>query len=279
MDLSFTPGQPIPEFGVRYPYNPPEGELNVDVQKFYAQRKRGLNLRLPQITHMLPPVECPIAIVGSGTSVKSCLGELRDLIAAGAQVVAVKRAHEWLLDMDIVPDFAVHCDAQESTAKIFARPQNNTTYLIASHCHPSIWEHLAAYNVAVFHCRIKHDDDDWNPALPRVSGGPTTGERAIVLMYILGARNVHLFGFDSTVRDDRVFRIDKADAVTAVDKVENVVEVQVAGELFLTTADLHAQIKHIPTTLKPLHGIKITTHGKGLFQAVVAQGKRQGWPI
>jgi uncharacterized Rossmann fold enzyme len=260
-------------------YTVPEGPLNIDVQEFYSQRRRGLETGLPQITHMLPPAECPVAIVGSGLSVKTCLRELRELIAAGAQVVAVKRAHEWLIDQGIVPDFAVHCDAQQSTARIFSRPQDATTYLIASHCHPSIWAHLAQHRVAVFHCRVKDDDDEWDPVITRIGGGPTSGERAIALMYMLGARDVHLFGFDSSVREDRAFRVDQENAVTAVDPVEELVTVVVAGEHYTTTQGLYGQIQHIETTLKPLHDIKITAHGRGLFQAVIEEGKRLGWPI
>lgn len=256
-----------------------ESGLNVDVQEFYAQRRRGLALGLPQLTHMLPPSEAPVAIVGSGPTITQTLPELRRLIEAGAQVVAVKRAHEWLLDHGIVPDFAVHCDAQEETARVFARPQKATTYLVASHCHPSIWDRLRGHNVLQFHCKIRDDDAEWDRSIKRVGGGSTTGERAIVVMYLLGMRTGHLFGFDSIARDDGVFRIEGANTVCALEPDEQRIEVWIDGQTYTTTQGLYGQVRNLRCTIEPLKGLALVAHGDGLFQAYLRKHQRTGgWP-
>src|SRR4051812_48167354 len=84
----------------------------LDEAGLYEHMRLALERGLP----LLP--ECgdhggTVVLVGSGASVKGQLESIRKQRESGYVIVAIKDAHDWLLENGVVPDYAVAVDPQE----------------------------------------------------------------------------------------------------------------------------------------------------------------------
>lgn len=232
----------------------------------------------------------PCILVGTGPSAIPLLEEIRGHQRSGRQIIAIKGAHDWLVRNGIVPKAAIALDPQRSRAKCFRNPVQGVLYMCASQMHPDTWEHLRGYQVLVWHSRIddkQHELSEWRNRLI-IDSASTTGNAAILLLHALGRRHFELYGFDSSIPDasgwwprikNKIFgRALKLDG-TRVPRDKTVVEVTADGKTFSTTAEMILQAKEIYPMLRNLQAVKITAHGDGYYQAILAAGKKNGWPI
>jgi hypothetical protein len=235
-------------------------------------------------------VEAPCVLVGSGPSAVALLPEIRARHERGEEIIAIKGAHDWLVRNGIKPRAAIALDPQQSRAKCFKNPQGGVLYLCASQMHPDTWAHLAGRQVLIWHSRIEAGQEKkpgWANAYicPCCS---STGNSAIALMYILGRRNFHLYGFDSslpavTSRWQRLLsrfkgRLLKLDGMR-VPRDRQVFEVAVGGHRFETTAEMVSQAIELQPLLQYLPDVKVQAYGHGYYQALLAEGKSKGWPV
>lgn len=237
-----------------------------------------------------PPYDMPVVIVASGRSVESFVNEIKEKQQSGMAVMAVKGAHDWLIERGIVPEFAVMADPQKDRAKCFRLLNDRTVYLPASQCDPDTWEHLRGRRVVLWHPAFsvqQIQSAEWS-GVPVVAGGCTTGLRAMQLAYLMGWRIEHLYGFDSSVQADNSIKIT-GDVVSD----EKIIEVEVGlnrldserlglpheGRKFLTTASLAKQSSELVVCLPMMPGVSVEAFGDGLFQYTLNRGRLAGWPI
>ena len=167
---------------------------------FHATLERGFT----PINEHLGAYSGTCSIVGSGPTIKETHKELV------GDVIAINSAISYLLDMGIVPKFGVLWDGTEIVEK-FARPHPDITYLVASRCHPKVFERLKDCKVAVWHAAGDHDilDVIQTPEVfakmgmpqPLICGGSAGVTRTIYVASVLGYTDVHLFGADSCYSD------------------------------------------------------------------------------
>lgn len=263
----------------------------VDNTERYAQCEKAKQSGFPILSGCKEQlIEGPCVLVGSGPSAIPLLPEIRARYERGEEIIAIKGAHDWLVANGIMPKAAMALDPQQSRAKCFKNPQGAVLYLCASQMHPDTWMHLAGRRVLVWHSRIEAEQEKvpgWERAflIPCCS---TTGNSAIALMYILGRRNFHLYGFDSSIPPvtsawQRLVarfrgRLLKLDGMR-VPREKQVFEVTVGGHHFQTTPELVSQATELQPLLQYLEGIKVEAYGHGYYQALLAHGKTQGWPV
>ncbi len=144
----------------------------------------------------------PIAIVGGGPSLVNSYTDLDyydTIMVAGS-------AHDWVYDnVCTSPRYCVVSDPDYRAAGYLKIVDSLTTYLVASHCHESVFEVLEDYPVVLWHClddAYKPFLDEHHPNWTAVGGGCTVGLRAIAIAILLGYSNIHLFGFDSCLGPD-----------------------------------------------------------------------------
>lgn len=185
---------------------PPLMRLAFDMQACATNEEMVTNLEATllrgyiSINDLLGACSGTVSLVGSGPSIKSTVHELV------GDVFAINQSVGWLLEQKIVPKYAMFWDAAEIVAK-FAVPHPDITYLVASRCHPAVFERLAGCNVMVWHAGGDHDINDQlfkrnildEPMIPGGSAGIT---RAICFANVLGYRDIHIFGGDSSYGDD-----------------------------------------------------------------------------
>lgn len=145
-----------------------------------------------------------VALVGGGPSIKNTYTELLD--GTYKAIVACGSSHDWMIEHGIIPTSCVIADPDPLSVKYLQRKDFRTTYFIASHCHPAIFDYLKDMpKVVLWHCYSGNREEliELEPGgFNAIAGGCTVGLRALCISIMMGYTNMHFFGFDSCLEDD-----------------------------------------------------------------------------
>lgn len=215
-----------------------------------------------------------MAIVGSGPSVADHVAEIREQQALGRPVMAVKGAHDWLLERGIVPDLWVSMDSQDKIVDGIRHPSPQTCYLVASKSSPAIFDHLADRQVVLWHAWMGRGEERlFPPGDVLVGGGSTSGLRAVTLAWLLGFSRVILFGFDSCLRD----RVKRADGSKTADWVIQVQADKDGPDRYCDGAMASQAAEFQAMTFGALPGLRVKVVGDGLIADIMAARARAGF--
>ena len=222
--------------------------------------KRNLPLMQEYAKH-----EGTAILVGSGPSVETQLESIRKRKKEGYPIIAIKDAHDWLLENGIVPDYAVAVDPQEHRWNCFTRKNERVHYMIASQCHPAMFDHLDGMNVTLWHLYFK-DGQTYPPDSLLVTGGTTTGLRAITLFYSQGYRKFELYGYDSCLQGNTL-------RITGKQHDKPPIEIYIGSskKRFLTTAEMAAQANEFQMICTVMPGLEVTSHGEGVITTILEE--------
>lgn len=188
-------------------------------------------------------------------------------------IVTVSGAHDYLVRRGIVPDFHVDCDPREHKARMLQNPQDKTTYLMATVCHPKYWEVLKGRKVRLWHL-INGDDLEtvaWvmqnhpEGANSMIGGGSSVGQRAMNVMAALGYRRFNIHGMDCSFTTDR-------HAGAHLGKEQAKIFVKAGNRVFQTTRQMlqaAIEMEQFITT----QDAEIAFFGDGLMQETALQLK------
>lgn len=205
-------------------------------------------------------------LVGGGPSLADTLPEIRRRVDSGQTIFALNGTARYLLDQGIWPNYGVILDARAENAAFVC---GAARWLLASRCHPEVF-YAAGGTARVWH----YADEGVFDAIPEarrddatlVGGGLTVGLTAMGLVYMMGYRKMHLYGYDSS---------DRADAAHAYDQDENRAErVRVRawcdGREFVCGVAMYKQAELFPAWAELLAdgGAEITVHGDGLLPTI-----------
>jgi hypothetical protein len=194
--------------------------LEITVQAAGTDEELCSNIRsaiargLPELT--LAPIKHDgnIVLVASGWSMPDYIDEIKAHRRAGRPIVAVKAAHDFLVENGVNPDLWINLDPRDRTNGI-QRLNDHTVYMPASRCPPSTFDYLQGRKVLLWHSWAEGPEmTAIGGGKLAVGGGTTSGLRAVNIGYLLGFRNFTLYGYDSCNRADGVKRFtgDKAGA-------------------------------------------------------------------
>lgn len=147
-------------------------------------------------------------IVGGAPSLKENFGNIRERQKRGQTIFAMNNALNALMEKGIKPDHAVMMDARPENAA-FYKEGHDVSYLINAVCHKDVFDAVEGKNVTVWHSFIdnesehleilnQHMDKPWGI----IGTGNTVGLTSIILAYFMGYRKIHLYGMDSSYRDN-----------------------------------------------------------------------------
>ena len=254
-----------------------EKEMN---SNFFATLDRGYT----PINPLIGSHRGVCSIVGSGPSIEQTYSDLK------GDVLAINSAIGFLLNKGITPKWAMIWDAAEICER-FATPNPEITYLIASRCHPRVFDRLEGCRVTVWHAAgdnnileimRRPDVIAKQPCHePLINGGTAGVTRAIFLATVLGYTDVHLYGADSCYSQS-----GKTHATGSL-VPEKDLEVALGNNppiFFRTTPEWCAQVEEYRTIFTILTccgpDIKLDVHGEGMLKTMhdilVAQLKFMG---
>lgn len=229
-----------------------------------------------------PPHGGQISIVGSGPSVKSQLNKIKKDKRKGIPIFAVKGAQQWLLDNNVVPDFAIAVDPQTHIIECFKTVHPDVVYLIGSQVHPWTFQYLhdKGAKIVLWHLFSKTNVDLLKDKL-QVGGGSTSGLRAITISYLMGFDDFKLYGFDCCLQDKSLRKI--TGETYGNDAKDRILQLNINGEIFYTDPAFAAQADEfqmiVRTMRDPKRGLaKFRSYGKGMITAICRDQKKQGNP-
>lgn len=224
----------------------------------------------PEVKQAELPHDGMVALVASGPSVASQLEKIKEMRQAGVKIVAIKDAHDWLIENGVIPDFALAIDPQEHRWNCFQRKHKDVCYAIASQCHPKVFDHLESMNVLLWHPYITLNQT--RPAGKIVIGGGTTsGLRAMSLFYVLGFRHFALFGYDSCLNGKKL-RVNGS----GVNDGEPITEIRIKpdGETFYCNPAMALQAEQFQDYFQYMPDASFYCFGGGLISAIIAERTR-----
>lgn len=203
----------------------------------------------------------PVAVVAYGPS----LNDTWEKVKKFKWVISCSGSHRFLIDRGIIPNWHVAVDPlKNNTVQLIGQPHPDVEYLIASTCHPDVFEHLKDYNVKLWH--VFDSTQDGLRTLPpgewAITGGCDVGLRSMSMAAFFGFTELHMFGFDGSARG-KVRHA--ADHPTSKQKFD---EVNYKGKTFYTTPSMLAAAQQVIHELDQLPNIKAKFYGKGLIQAM-----------
>ncbi len=259
-------------------YYPPEvlAKLTLDVKNIYDQMKSNIAFSLLQDKKKLElektPRKKPIAIVGLGPSLAHTWHKLSDY----EYIMTTSGAHQYLLSRSILPTWHAEVDYQAHKIELMGKPDNRIQYLIASTCHPTIFEHLKQQDITVWHPLLNPIDElkDYDFGIPDgeylINGGANVVLRAMFLSNFLGFNSIELFGFDLSYPPDHPNEY-VIDHPSSRDKIKRIKLSAPDGTIYHTTEHMHDYAQQFFFLKKVLewHGMNIICHGDGMIADLI----------
>lgn len=182
-----------------------QAKVNTSFDVMHAQIEHNLKRQDVNVVVSCAPHKGRALICGGGPSLLDTLPQLRRHMLHGGVVFALNGVHDWLLERGITPHFHVMLDARQENVQFVQRPRETVCYMIASQCHPDVFDALKGYSVWQW---VK-----WTPTVEQlpclqsrmplsvIGSGATVGLSTMALAHTLGFRHQRLFGFDSSYRE------------------------------------------------------------------------------
>lgn len=244
--------------------------VNNDVAVMFAQFKRSLSRDLPWLAPR-PASARKMVLCCGGPSLKANLLEIRKLRARKAVIFSVNGVHDWLIERGIVPDYHVVLDSREANASFVAKPHKGVKYLIGAQCHDSVFDALAGQDVTLWLNEMEGAEQEVkgieDKPVVLVGGGATVGLRTLCLGYLLGHRDVRIFGMDSCY-----FGTENHAYPQAMNDGEVPREIMLRdGKRFTCANWMAKQAMEFQATARALmaQGVTLTVYGNGLIAEIM----------
>lgn len=234
------------------------------------QVKLAVARDLPRLKHVQQRRSEPVAVVCYGPSLNDTWERVKEF----RYVISCSGAHKFLIERGIIPVWHVEVDPRPHKTLLIGQPHNDVTYLVASTCHPALFEHLSGFNVRLWH--VFSNDDDALRLLPRgewaLTGGSSVGLRAMTMAKFLGFTDLHVFGMDGCEGQSGKHASEhpnqpKGYAITEYNGVE-----------YKTTPAMLECARQTFHELDQMPGVTARFYGEGLVQAMARDYKRKVTP-
>ena len=155
------------------------------------------------VPHEANDFEC--MILGGGPSLGDFEDEIKRNRADGVKLITLNGSYNWAIAHGLTPSAQIVVDARPFNARFTKPVVDGCRYLIASQCHPSVFEGLPPDRTFIWHTMAEQIQDilekEYGVSWP-VPGGSTVLLRAIPLLRMLGYRKFILYGCDSCLAED-----------------------------------------------------------------------------
>ncbi len=197
-DRNFEPGK---AYRLRDHFN---GQVNVTPEDILRNIRANIRRPLMQVSAYRPQPKTKVMMLCGGPSMADHVAQIKRLRKRGWKIAALNGAHNWCLEHDLQPSVHIMLDARPWNVRFVDSPVKKCRYLISSQCDPSVFDALEGYETLIWHAVSKDEAKIlkryYNGRFCNVKGGTTVGTRAINLLYLLGFRNIAIYGMDSCIQ-------------------------------------------------------------------------------
>jgi len=207
--------------------------------------------------------EDAIAVVCFGGS----LNETWEQVRSFRYVMSCSGAHKFLIERGLVPTWHVEVDPRAHKVGLIGPPHVDVEYLIASTCHPTVIDHLAGFNVKLWH--VFDATEDGHRLIPHgewaLTGGCDVGLRALTIAAFLGFRDLHVFGMDQSAGTEAAPR-EARHAADHPHSRQKFAVTEYEGVRYLTTPSMLEAARQLAHELDQMPSVQTTFYGDGLAQ-------------
>jgi len=202
-------------------------------------------------------------LVGGGSSINDHVDTIK---GTKGTVFAMNGASKWCGENGIEVDYQFILDAKEETQLLV--DHNAKQHIFGSQVNPKTMESVS--DPIVWHC---HTGNDIEKDFPQekvdkggyvlLSGGSAVGNSSMTVVYALGFREFHIFGFDSCHKEAKSHAYEQP-----MNRFIPTVQVKWAGKTYTSSVAMKAHAEDFQVTSQALKrlGCKFTLYGDGLLQ-------------
>lgn len=239
---------------------------NVSDECLEANVREALKLDVEMLSNQyMTPKEEELVIVGGGPSLKETLGEIYLKQRAGAHIWALNNTFKYLCEHGIEPDVHILLDARHENIE-FVPDKTDAIMLYSAQCHPLVLGKAMLAGRLILWCpsiaNILKILNEYGKTAAIIQGGSSVGLKAIALAHVLGHKAVHLYGYDSSYRDNN----NHAYPQPLNDK-ERVIDITMNGREFRAAPWMATQACEFKDSLPNFinMGLELYVHGDGLI--------------
>jgi hypothetical protein len=226
---------------------------NVSLDEIRQQIRWSKAQNFPRLTSK-PAHDRRVAIVGGGPSLADpiTLAQLLRARSRGDAIWALNGTYDWLRDRNILPDAHVLIDARLENVQFLQNTRRETTYYVASQCHWVVFDKLKRQERNIVYVDMDVMGDC----------GSTVGTYALLIAHVEGYRETHLYGYDSSYREDAGHAYAQP-----LNGTERIVDAHIGDRVFRAAPWMVQQAKDFETIARDIvaSGGSITVHGDGLL--------------
>lgn len=239
-----------------------------------ANVQAALARNLPELVPGLVAHDGTMVCVGSGPSMPEHLDAIRDEREQGRPIFAVKGAHDFLCRNGIQPDLWLCVDPRDRT-NLLEEANDRTVYLLSSRCDASLFDFLKDRHVVLCHTWSPEEHCDEYRGKLLLGGGSTSGLRAITASYVLGFRNMVLYGYDSCLAKDKFTKRFTGEGT----EPHKIIDVIVDGQRFWANGAMAQQAKEFQDAYQQMPGLHLEVKGGGLLAAILDARRKRDMPV
>lgn len=239
-------------------------------------------------------------LVSAGPSWEKFIPEIKKRYEAGEHVYCVKHSHDGLLEAGIVPYGCFLLDPRDHVKDFVENPHPEVRYICASMCHPTTIRQLMEHDAKIwlYHALVGAGEDKVANKGLLVPGGSCSATRGLVVLRLMGYRQMALYGYDSCFWDvDIDKKADEAGKVADLtvktfaqngfswpaydnmaqsvagirDEAKKFIKIEIDGKEFITTAELVAASQDFQTISAQMPDVTFEVHGEGMVPATWSQ--------
>lgn len=251
--------------------------LNVTEDRIRENISKNLRMGLNQVSPHKPQKK-KIHVLAGGPSLCDHEEEIVRLGKKGALFVTVNGTHQWLIDRGIRPAANFIVDAREFNERFIGQIVPTCQYIFSSQAAHEAVSKVPKGQAWLYHsgdtgvvkecfdeyCREIGRDFEWFP----VHGGSTVVSRTLVVLAMLGFRNIEVFGWDSCLVDDKHHAYEQSENDSA-----HVVTIDVGGREFRCHPWMVVQANEVPKIIRyilgPIDGFNLNVRGNGLIAHMI----------
>ncbi len=257
--------------------------LNASDERIKANIVANLRLGLQEVCpHQAQ--EQTICLLAGGPSLADHEAEIIERGRAGELFVTVNGTYKWLIDRGIRPAAQIMLDAREFNARFIDPVIDTCKYLFSSQtAHEAVakvpkeqaWLFHSGENEIIKqcfdeHCREIGANKEWYPII----GGSTVIGRGLVVLAMLGFRNIEIFGWDSCLRDGAHHAYPQPE-----NDGQHVVDISLGGRHFKCHPWMVVQANEVPKLIRhvlgKIEGFNLNVRGDGLVAHMLKYAAEQ----
>ena len=274
-------------------------KMNTSPEIVWKNMRENFSLGLKQLRPFDEQADQKVVILAGGPSLNQYVDEIKEHKKNGAKIVTLNNTYNWAREHDLWPVNQFMLDARPFNKRFVEPVDEQNTYFMCSQVDHEIVKSLPPdktwlfqgnlddASVAICNELLGKQYEDWFP----VCGGSTVFLRALPALFMMGFRDIEVYGLDSCLMGRPV--VDVVDlnrnVLNGVDYAQHhayeqkendidpdaktVAIVGVAGKRFAVEGWMFSQAKEfIEFRRRLLHGLNIKVHGQGLIAHCLEQG-------